>query len=127
MRACESEKVFLVPSFCLTFRHFLWDKHLNDFGRISTWSSEIKDILTRNNLAHIYNQGMFPLHYSIKNLKDSLFQKDKVSWQSDCRNMPKLRTFMKFKNFDSDSPSPSPWYASPSRRDRTLGETKATT
>ena len=47
---------------------FLWDKHLNDSGRVSTWSSEIKDILIRNNMAHIYDQGMFPLQYTIKNL-----------------------------------------------------------
>ena len=27
-----------------------------------------------------------------------------ISWQSDCRTLPKLRTFIQFKNFNSDSP-----------------------
>ena len=83
---------------------FLWDQHLNDLGRVNTWSSEIKDILSRNNMANIYEQGMFPLSNIIKNLKDSLILKDKISWQSDCRTLPKLRTFIQFKDFNSDSP-----------------------
>ena len=77
VRECKSERVkewervrvrkcSWFPAFVWRSDIFLWDKHLNDLGRISTWSSDIKDILTRNNLAHIYDQGMFPLHYTIK-------------------------------------------------------------
>ena len=40
----------------------------------------------------------------IDNLKQSLTLKDNVQWQSDCRTLPKLRTFMLFKNFNCDPP-----------------------
>ena len=83
---------------------FLWDRHLNDSGRVNTWSAEVKDILTRNNLSHIYGQDIFPLQFTIKTLKESLLHKDQTTWQSDCRNLPKLRTFIQFKDFSVDSP-----------------------
>ena len=83
---------------------FLWDRHLNEVGKVNTWSSEVKDILLRNNLPHVYSQGIFPLKHIIKSLKDSLLKKDQISWQSECRNLPKLRTFIQFKDFTSDSP-----------------------
>ena len=67
---------------------FLWDRHLNEVGKVNTWSSEVKDILLRNNLPHVYSQGIFPLKHIIKSLKDSLLKKDQISWQSECRNLP---------------------------------------
>ena len=85
-------------------RVFLWDKGLNDSGQIFTWSSELNDILVRNNLPHVYNQNNFSVKNVIYSLKESLFRKDQISWQSQCRTLPKLRTFIKFKNFESDSP-----------------------
>ena len=33
-----------------------------------------------------------------------MLEKDRVNWQSQCQNLPKLRTFMKFKDFSCDSP-----------------------
>ena len=83
---------------------FLWDKSLNDSGLVHTWSSEVQDILHRNGLDNIYNMSIFPLKRVITDLKASLLQKDQISWQSHCRTLPKLRTFIQFKNFVCDSP-----------------------
>ena len=48
-------KLMNLDSNRLTKRIFLWDKHLNDSGIISTWTSEVKSILTDNNQLQIMN------------------------------------------------------------------------
>ena len=83
---------------------FLWDRTLNDTGQVFTWSSEIKDILCRNNMGQFYNVPNFALKSVVKSLKDSLFVKDQTTWQSQCRDLPKLRTFLLFKDFKLESP-----------------------
>ena len=83
---------------------FLWDKNLNDCGLVNTWSSEVKDIFHRNGLDYIYDQPIFPLKSITSELKTSLLRKDQINWQSQCRTLPKLRTFIQFKNFETDSP-----------------------
>ena len=88
----------------LTKKIFLWDKHLNDTGRVSTWSSEVKDILYRNNMDNLYDQLTFPKKDVVSDLKKSLIEKDQRKWQSKCQTLPKLRTFMKFKDFSKESP-----------------------
>ena len=88
----------------LTKKVYLWDRKLNDSGRIKTWSSEVRDILDRNGLINIYTQNIFSLDNVSKALKQSLFKKDQNNWKSKCLPLPKLRTFNKFKNFSSDSP-----------------------
>ena len=88
----------------LTKKVYLWDKKLNDLGKLKTWSSEVKDILDRNGMTHIYSQGTFPLDQVSKALKVSLFKKDQINWRSKCLPLPKLRTFNMFKDFVLDSP-----------------------
>ena len=87
----------------LTKKVFLWDKGLNDSGIINTWSSEIKNILHRNGLTHIYDHGIFSRKDVIKNLTAALLEKDRTAWQSKGRTLPKLRTFFKLKDFYTDS------------------------
>ena len=88
----------------LTKKIFLWDKQLNDEGRVNTWASEVKDILTRNNIPNLYNQDIFCVKNAISDLRKSLLEKDQRNWQSLCQNLPKLRTFIKFKNFSNEPP-----------------------
>ena len=88
----------------LTKKVFRWDKNLNDSHNINTWSSEVNDILIRNNIGHIYHQNIFSLSCALNNLRVSLLDKDRINWQSQCRNLPKLRTFIQFKDFTCDSP-----------------------
>ena len=88
----------------LTKKVYLWDRKLNDSGRLKTWSWEVKDILDRNGMIQIYTQSTFPLDNVSKALKSSLFKKDQINWKSRCLPLPKLRTFIKFKDFHTDSP-----------------------
>ena len=88
----------------LSKKVFLWDKQLNESGLVNTWYSEITDILQRNGLPNVHRQGLFPLQDTIKHLKHSLLLKDQLKWKSKCLPLPKLRTFIKFKDFSSDSP-----------------------
>ena len=55
-------------------------------------------------IEYVYNQPYFARKSVIENLKKSLLLKDQSNWQSQCRNLPKLRTFLKFKDFQVDSP-----------------------
>ena len=50
------------------------------------------------------DQGLFVKKSVIDYLRQSLVMKDQVQWQSDCSALPKLRTFLLFKNFNCDSP-----------------------
>jgi len=88
----------------LTKKVYLWDRKLNDLGRIKTWSSEVRDILDRNGLINIYTQNIFSLDNVSNTLRQSLFKKDQTNWKSKCLPLPKLRTFNKLKDFSSDSP-----------------------
>lgn len=85
-------------------RVYIWDRQLNDSGLISTWSSEVKDILQRNGQAHIFTQFTFPKKILIRTIGDSLLKKDQITWQSSCTPLPKLRTFIQFKDFSCDAP-----------------------
>ena len=66
----------------LTKKVYLWDRKLNDSGRIKTWSSEVRDILDRNGLINIYTQNIFSLDNVSNALKQSLFKKDQNNWKS---------------------------------------------
>ena len=43
----------------------------DDLGKIKTWSSEVKSILNRNGLIHLYTQQIFSLSIAIETLKES--------------------------------------------------------
>ena len=88
----------------LSKKVFLWDKQINVDGVVKTWNSEVKDILQRNGLIHLYEQGIFSLQDTIKQLDKSLLLKEQSNWKSKCLPLPRLRTFNKFKDFTSDSP-----------------------
>ena len=55
-------------------------------------------------IGHVFNQNHFSFPLEINNLRTSLLNRDKISWQSQCRQLLKLRTFIKFKDFTCDSP-----------------------
>ena len=42
-------RILRTPKHRLMYRVFMWDRHLNSSGEISTWSNEIKTILYENN------------------------------------------------------------------------------
>ena len=83
----------------LTKQVFLWDHELNEAGILKTWSYEVKEILLRNNLEFVYNSPYFSIKNTVEDLTKSLMEKDQTKWEADSRKMPKLRTFVCFKDF----------------------------
>ena len=81
---------------------FQWDKELNSDSTIFSWSSEVKMIFDEWNLSDVYNSGdVFPLKCTIRKVKDLLFLKQQKNIENECRNMPKLRTFVQLKEFNA--------------------------
>ena len=84
---------------------YAWDKHLNDVGQINSWSSEIKLILYDTNLQHVYDlQQMFQVKDVVKQLNTALFNTQQEWVENECKQKPKLRTFVKFKDFKTLPP-----------------------
>ena len=82
-----------------------WDYHLNITGRVKTWSSEVQNILNENDCGNIFvAQQQFNAKDIIDKLKVSMTLKQKEEIKEECRQKPKLRTFINFKNFDAVSP-----------------------
>ena len=72
-----------LPDHRLTKKVFLWDRLLNDSGRVKTWSHEIKEILIRNNMDYIYTSPYFSIKETVLDLQKSLLEKDKTKWEAD--------------------------------------------
>ena len=84
---------------------YSWDYELNKAGLIKTWSSEVKTVLQENNLEQVYTlQQVFHTNLVSSRLKASLFEKQKALVQNECKDKPKLRTFVAIKDFDNVSP-----------------------
>ena len=85
----------------LTKKVYLWDRALNDSGALTSWNSEIKKVFYSCNQHSIYDNNV---PFSLKNVVQSIkqiFIKDQALYlKSECEEMPKLRTFLKFKQFD---------------------------
>ena len=92
-----------LPDHRLTKKVFLWDRTLNDSSNIKTWAHEIKEILCRNNKEYLYDSPYFCIQSTVKELQESLIEKDQTKWEVDCRKKPKLRTFVVFKEFKTET------------------------
>ena len=88
------------PSERLMKRIYLWDKHLNDTSQIISWSSEMKSILYDSNLNHVYDaQQIFPIKDIVKQLNGTFQIMQQTRVEIECKSKPKLRTFVKLKDF----------------------------
>ena len=84
---------------------FLWDKSQNEQGTVNTWYNEVKSIFADNDLSEVFGNGLiFDLKQTVDNLKSKMLQKQQNVLKTECSQKPKLRTFIKFKNF-SDTPA----------------------
>ena len=80
----------------------LWDKKLNNSGTVCTWYSEVKQICNDCNFQHIYETGeIFPLKPTILSMTETLKLKQFNEIKTECLIMPKLRTFILFKDFEN--------------------------
>ena len=86
----------------LTKKVFLWDKSCNDIGLISSWTNEIRNIFYSCGLNTIFDNN---LSFSIKHTVDTIkgkFMADQADFlKGECEQQTKLRTFIKFKEFES--------------------------
>ena len=81
---------------------FFWDKKLNRENRVKSWYSEVRTIFTENEMQDIFESGnLFSLKDVINKLHSSMLKKQQVQIKTQCLNTPKLRTFVKFKDFFS--------------------------
>jgi hypothetical protein len=81
---------------------FVWDKKLNDENQIQSWYSEVRTIFTENAMQDIFESGnLFILKQIIEKLHSSMLKRQQFLIKIQCLNTPKLRTFVKFKDFFS--------------------------
>ena len=86
----------------LTKKVFLWDKMLNNSGTVYTWYSEVKQICNDCNFQYIYETDqIFPLKTTILSMTETLQSKQNTEIKNECLAMPKLRTFILFKDFEN--------------------------
>ena len=84
---------------------FLWDKSQNEQSIVNTWYNEVKSIFVDNGLSEVFENGLvFDLKQTVDSLKSKMLQKQQNTLQAECSQKPKLRTFVKFKNF-SETPA----------------------
>ena len=86
----------------LTKRIYSWDKKLNDENIVKTWKSEIYAIFSQDNLDEMFQSGLiFDIKGTVTNIQNSMLLTQQSLVKVQCENMPKLRTFVKFKDFCS--------------------------
>ena len=84
----------------LTKKVFLWDKQLNDSNQLSSWSSEIKSIFSDCNMLDIYeNCSPFNVKSTTTEMQEIFKTQQQNYLKAECQEKPKLRTFIKIKNF----------------------------
>ena len=84
----------------LTKKVFLWDKKLNEDNILNSWYSEVKTIFSANNLPETFESGaVFDLKLVVENLQSCMIQTQQTALKNECGNKPKLRTFVRFKDF----------------------------
>ena len=99
------DRLLKLDSSRLLKRVYLWDKYLNDCNMISTWSSEVQNIFCDVNQPEIFNSvGCYPIKLIIENLKAIMFDDQQNRLKQSCGTFPKLRTFIKIKDFSKTSP-----------------------
>ena len=76
----------------LTKKILLYDQNLSNCNpNLPTWSSEIKQITTRNNL--LFSIDRIRPKLCLQMLHESLLKKDIIMFRQECLKLPKLRTY----------------------------------
>ena len=98
----QYHRIIKLPNTSLTKKVYFWDKNLNDENQLITWTSEVKNIFSANNLAAVFESGnIFDLKLIIENLQSSMMLAQQNYLEDECSILksPKLRTFITFKDF----------------------------
>ena len=85
-------KLRKMPDDRLTKQIFIYDQYfMQQNPNLQCWSSEIKQICLRNNLA--FSTDTMPSKLLCKNLENILLSKDVSTFKNQCLKSPKLRTY----------------------------------
>ena len=98
-----------MPDSRITKKIFLWDAKLAADSKLTTWVTEVNEVLDRNNLRDIFKNNIFDLKSTVERLNSSLFKKDHQKLKTQCSSKPKLRTY----NLISDFPLENPFLLKP--------------
>ena len=81
---------------------FIWDKNLNIQNQIQSWNSEVRTIFKDNGMLNIFeSENIFVLKEIIEKLNKSMLKRQQAIVKDQCLISPKLRTFVKFKDFSN--------------------------
>ena len=84
----------------LTKKVYLWDRSLNNGNVISSWSSEVKNTFYTCGLNGIFDANTsFAVKRTIQTIKEKFLQDQVEYLRLECEQQPKLRTFIKFKQY----------------------------
>ena len=98
-------RLMKTPSNRLMRRVYSWDQHLNNTDQIISWSSEVKSILYDASIFTTFTMLCKCFQREIVKQLNRLFfnfQQERVAIEN--RNKPKLRTFVKYKDFKTLPP-----------------------
>ena len=83
----------------LTKKMLNWDKMMNDRVQV-TWYNEVQNIFSENNMADILqSNNLFDIKSTLDKLQKSMLLTQQNSLEIQCSTKPKLRTYIKFKDF----------------------------
>ena len=80
-------RLIRMPDESIAKKIFLWDYRQYN----NNWCSEIENILHNVGLANLYETKSF---CNIQSLQLKLRVEYQIQWEQQCKNMPKLRTYI---------------------------------
>ena len=81
---------------------FLWDKQLNEQNIISTWYNEVKTIFNECDLDLLFDMGLnFDKKFTVSYIESKYVAYQSRILSEECNLLPKLRTFVLFKDFQN--------------------------
>ena len=92
-----------MPDNRISKKVFHWDKKLNLTTDIRTWYSEVGQIFEECNQNMLFSSGQnFDIKTIIKSMTEKFFQLQSQQLSEECSQLPKLRTFILFKDFHQE-------------------------
>ena len=100
----QFNRVLSMPDNRLTKQIVRWDENFSSFVDCQTWSKEIKNIFSANNLDIYYqNNSAFNTKHVIDKLSNSMLYKQQSDQSLLCQTYSKLKYYVMFKDFNKPS------------------------
>ena len=97
-------RVLRMPNHRLTRLIVEWDQRLSNNVDFSTWSKEINQIFSDNNLLHIYeSKQIFNTKLTVDTIRKSMLMQQNFDQSLLCKTFSKLKVYVSVKNFRDKS------------------------